>query len=379
MTYHDDPRPSRRSSSRPWLIATPLAVVVALGVAWTFMWFYAASEAEAALNDWRAEQAREGRAFSCGKQVNGGFPFRIEVRCLDAAAELKDAQPPLSIKVKQVLAVAQVWNPKLIIAEFTGPLTAAPAGGAPYATATWTLAQASLRGMPAVLERASIVVDGLKLSGAAPGTVLFDSRHAEFHARVQFGSWPSNPAFDLALKLEAATAPAVHAYMAQPFDADVLAVLHGLKDFSPKPLAVRLREWQAAGGKLEIQSARLVQSEALATTSGVLALTQQGRLDGTLKLSAAGLERYLPTMGEGRGGALSLDRAAPALNAIERAVPGLGARLAPQAPNLQAGLLALLGQPADIEGKRGVTVPVRFTDGAAAFGPIPLGEVPALF
>ena len=45
----------------------------------------------------------------------------------------------------------------------------------------------------------------------------------------------------------------------------------------------------------------------------------------------------------------------------------------------QAGLLGLLGQPVEIEGKRGVTVPVRFTDGAASLGPIPLGQVPAAF
>ncbi|MBV8838354.1 MAG: DUF2125 domain-containing protein [Alphaproteobacteria bacterium] len=379
MTYHDDLHPSRRESQRPWLIALPLAIVVALGVAWSFMWYYAAGAAETAIAEWRAQQAKDGRAFSCAKQETGGFPFRIEVRCLDAAAELKDAQPPLTIRVKQVLAVAQVWDPKLIIAEFTAPLTATQAG-APYATATWTLAQASVRGMPAVLERASIVVDGLRLNSVAQGNpVLFDSKHAEFHARMQFGSWPSNPALDLALKLEAATAPTVHAYMAQPFDADVLAVLHGLKDFSPKPLNVRLREWQANGGKLEIQSARLAQGEARATSTGLLGLTQQGRLDGTLKLAAAGLERYLPTMGEGRGGAMSLDRAAPALNAIERAVPNLAGRIAPQQPNLQAGLLALLGQPVDIEGKRGVSVPVKFTDGQASFGPIPLGQVPALF
>ena len=60
-------------------------------------------------------------------------------------------------------------------------------------------------------------------------------------------------------------------------------------------------------------------------------------------------------------------------------MPGLGARLAPQAQTIQAGLLALLGQPVEIEGKRGVAVPVRFTDGNASFGPIPLGQVPAAF
>src|SRR6185436_12858979 len=105
-----------------------------------------------------------------------------------------------------------------------------------------------------------------------------------------------------------------------------------------------------------------------------------GRLDGALQVAVAGIERYLPALGGDRRGApLSLERAAPALNAIDRAVPGLAARVAPQAQALQAGLLALLGKPVDIEGKRGVTVPVRFTDGAAALGPIPLGQVPPAF
>ena len=68
MTYHADLAPSRR----PWLIATPLAVVVALAAAWTALWFYASSEAEVRLNDWRAQQARSGRVFNCASQTVGG-------------------------------------------------------------------------------------------------------------------------------------------------------------------------------------------------------------------------------------------------------------------------------------------------------------------
>ena len=94
----------------------------------------------------------------------------------------------------------------------------------------------------------------------------------------------------------------------------------------------------------------------------------------------AGIERFLPTIGGEQGSSLNLNRVAPALNAIDRAVPGLAQRVPPQKQQtLQAGLLALLGQPAEIEGKRGVAVPVRFTDGAASFGPIPLGRVPPAF
>ena len=377
MTYHAELRPRRGR----WLIAAPLVLVLALAAVWTGVWFYAAAEAEQRLEAWRAEQARSGRTFACGSQSVGGFPFRIEVRCADASVEVKDAQPPVAIQLRQILAVAQVWDPKLIIAEFTGPLTAADPGGPPYVTASWSLAQASLRGTPRAPERASIAVDGLKLVGSGAGNVLFDSRRAELHARMQFGSWPHNPAVDLAAKLAAAVVPGAHALTEQPFDADILAVLHGMKDLAPKPLPARLRDWQAAGGRLEVQSARLAQGESLAHATGTLALSQRGRLDGALKLTVAGIERLLPTIGgDASSPSLSLGRVAPALNAIDRAVPGLAQRIQPQKQQaLQAGLLALLGQPAEIEGRRGIAVPLRFSDGAASFGPIPLGQLPPVF
>jgi hypothetical protein len=376
MTYHDELRPRRRH----WLIAAPLILVLLLAAAWSGVWFYAAGEAEVRINDWQAQQAKAGRVFACGKQTVGGFPFRIEVRCANAAVELKDTQPPIAIRLKDILVLAQVWDPKHLIAEFTGPLSVSDPGQAPQVTATWTLAQASVRGTPSVPERASITADDLKLIDAS-GSPLFDSKHAEFHARVQFGSWPHNPAIDLAIQMAAAAAPAVHVMAAQPFDAAIQAVLHGVKDFAPKPLPMRLREWQAAGGRLEIQNARLAQGDALASATGTLALSQLGRLDGALRLTVAGIERFLPTIGGERGGpALGLDRVAPALGAIDRALPGLAQRVPPQKQqSLQSGLLALLGQPAEIEGRRGVTVPLRFTDGAASLGPIPLGQVPPAF
>jgi len=379
MTYHAELAPRR---GRSWLVATPLIFVLVLAAAWSGLWFYASGEAETRINAWQAEQAKAGRTFACGNQAVGGFPFRIEVRCTKVSVELKDAQPPIALKLNEILIVTQVWQPTMLIAEFTGPLTASDPGQPPYLTAAWTVAQASVRGTPQTPERASIALDDLKLTGAAPGNPpLFDAKHAEFHARVQFGSWPQNPAIDLVTKLVAATS-GIHPIAAQPFDADILAVLHGMKDFAlNKPLPARLREWQAAGGRLEIQNARLAQGDSLATATGLLALTQRGTLDGTLQLNAANIEKLLPTLTGGKGGpALALDRAAPALNAIDRAVPGLAARIAPQQQQaLGAGLLALLGKPVEIEGKRGTSLQVKFSDGNASLGPIPLGQVPAVF
>jgi hypothetical protein len=374
MTYHPELAPRRRS----WLIAMPLMLVIVLGTGWSGFWYWAAGQAETRINDWQAQQAGAGRVFTCGKQTVGGYPFRIEARCTDVSVEVKDTRPALALRLKEILVISQIWDPKLFIAEFTGPLAASDPGGAPYATATWTLAQASVRGTPNQPDRASIVADDLKLIDAS-STPLFDAKHAEFHARVQFGSWPNNPAVDLATSLKAASAPGLSPYVREPLDADILAVLHGMKDFVVQPLPLLLREWQGRGGRFEIQSVRIAQGETLATATGTLSLTQAGRLDGALQLNVAGLEKLLPAIAQQKGVALSLERAAPALNAIDRAVPGLGARLAPQAQNLSAGLLGLLGKPVEVEGKRGVSVPLRFSDGNATFGPLPIGQVPSVF
>ena len=76
MTHLAELEPRRR---RHWLIAVPLAIVIALGVAWTALWFYAAGEAETRLNDWQEQQAQGGRVFTCASRSVGGYPFRIEV------------------------------------------------------------------------------------------------------------------------------------------------------------------------------------------------------------------------------------------------------------------------------------------------------------
>src|SRR3954471_22608322 len=103
MTYHAELAPRRR----PWLIALPLVLVVVLAAAWSGFWYYASREAEARINDWQAQQAKAGRLFSCGSQTVGGYPFRIEARCSDVAVELKDTQPPVALKLKQILVLSQ--------------------------------------------------------------------------------------------------------------------------------------------------------------------------------------------------------------------------------------------------------------------------------
>jgi hypothetical protein len=342
---------SRRSR---WILA-PLLVVLALAAAWTGFWFYAARTADRVMAAWIEREAGVGRLYTCASRTIGGYPFRIEARCTDPTVELRGGSAPVVIKARQVLAVAQVYQPDLVIAEVTGPMTITEPGATAPLAADWSLLQASVRGLPTAAERVSLVVQGPKLErvGANAEPIMRGER-VEFHVRRSPSSDTGKPAYDLATRVSAAVVPALPALAARPLNAEAAAVLSGVSDLSPMPVAARLRAWQAAGGRLGITTIRLQQGEAVAVAKGELGLSAHGRLEGALTITAAGFEELtrmlgLPTVAQG---------------------------------GRQAGILAglsILGGQAELEGKRAIAMPLRFNDGTVFLGPLPLGQIAPLY
>jgi hypothetical protein len=389
---------SRKSS--PWLIAVPTAILVLLGVIWSGFWYWSTATAEATMTTWRAREAEAGRVYGCATTNFGGYPFRIEVDCAEPSVE--DRATALSIRARNLAAVAQVWDPTLVIGEITGPLTVAPLGGSPTATIDWTLAQASLRGAPGAPERLSITIDKPNLAAAPSGGPLAAAEHLEFHGRFAAESTPGHPVLDLALDLKNATAPAlVSAFgtfgplASASTDLSLVAVLRGAPDLAPKPLGQRLREIQTANGRLDITNARLQQGDLIATATGALGLTARGTLTGDLRLTVVNFTKLIPLLGIDRAVAQAvpqdaLNRFAPTLDWL---VPGLGNALRGRnnaggnAPGSGAnpdmttamGAVALGGQQTELEGQRAVTLTLRFDDGVAFLGPLRLGQVPPLY
>jgi hypothetical protein len=68
-----------------------------------------------------------------------------------------------------------------------------------------------------------------------------------------------------------------------------------------------------------------------------------------------------------------------ALNSLDRVIPGLGGLARQRAGLGVAAGAALLGQPAELDGKRAVRLPLRFVEGEMQLGPIRLGRVGPLF
>jgi hypothetical protein len=291
--------------------------------------------------------------------------------------------------------VAQVYDPKLLIAEFTAPATISDRGQQTSMIVNWSKAHSSVVGLPAVPQRASITFDDASV-GRVDGPVqapIAGAKHVELHGRLAEGSALDRPVIETVLQIEGGSVQGLHPLLVQPFDADVRTMLSGLKDFSPKPWPERFREIQAAGGHVEIVQSRIAQGELIAVAAGTLGLTAAGRLDGELQMTVAGIEKVIPALGiekmleEGVPQA-TLDRVAPGvktkdvnnlLGALDRAIPGLG-KVVKQNANVgvTAGINAL-GKEAVLEGKKARAFPLRFVDGTVFLGPLKVAQIPPLF
>jgi hypothetical protein len=360
---------------RRWPLFVPFALVLLLAIAWTGLWFYAAARAEAEIAAWRAREWQAGRHQDCASQSIGGYPFRIEVRCGAATFELKGA-PTLRLSLPSVLAAVQVYDPSLLISEFKGPLDISEPDRPPRYIVNWNLGQASVRGLPSAVERASLVLESPTVSdrSVVGSDTIFRARRLELHGRPAQGSTADNPLIETVLRLDAAVADQLHHLAAKPIDAEIATVLRGVTDISPKPWPVRFKEWQARDGQIEISKARIQQEDVIAVGAGTLKLTARGGLDGSLQVTVVGIEKVLKMfdieriMSEGQIGAT--------LSALDRLIPGLGG-IARQSAG--PSLVAALGQRTVLDGRPAVAFPVRFADGIVYLGPFQVGQVAPLF
>jgi hypothetical protein len=173
-------------------------------------------------------------------------------------------------------------------------------------------------------------------------------------------------------------------YIAAPTDAHIVGVLRGLGDFSPKPFAARLRELQAANGRLELTNARFQQGDLITTAVGAITLTPRGTLNGEIHLTVINFGKLLQVLGVDRMIAQlmpQVDKLAPSL---DRLMPGLGNVLRGNTGSTGSGAAtigaaAVGGQQTELEGQRAMTLLLRLSDGVAYLGPVKIGQIPPLY
>jgi hypothetical protein len=249
--------------------------------------------------------------------------------------------------------------------------------------------------LPATPQRASIVFDdpAIERMEGSMQVPLASAKHVELHGRIAQGSPADHPDIESVVEISQGSVQGLHPLLAQPFDADVRAMLTGLNDFAPKPWPERFREMEAAGGHIDILQSRIQQGGLVAVATGRLGLSPNGRLEGELHMTAAGIEAVIPALGidkmlEQGVPQATLDRVAPGVKtkdindlfgALDRAIPGLGKMVKQNANAGVAAGINAIGTEAELEGKKARAFPLRFVDGAVFLGPLKVGDVPPLF
>ena len=391
------PAPRRRPL---WQLFIAPGLLLIAAIAWSVFWFYASSQVDVQADAWKAREAKSGRIYDCANRSVGGYPFRLEIRCDDPSVALvsqaaNQAATPFPAKLGVSLVVAQVYDPKRVIAEFKGPATISDPADQSTFVANWSLGRSSVVGLPATPQRVSVVFDQPAID-RVQGSVqvpLAGARHIELHGRLAEGSTTTSPVIESVVQISGGSIRGLHPLLAEPFDADVRAMLSGLKDLAPKPWPARFRDIQAAGGHVEIVQSRIQQGDLIAVAAGTLGFSPSGRIEGELQMTVAGIEKVIPALGidkmleEGVPQA-TLDRVAPGvktqditnlMGALDRAVPGLG-KIVKQNANVgvAAGINAL-GKETVLEGKKARSFPLRFVDGAVFLGPLKVAQTPPLF
>jgi hypothetical protein len=386
-------RSEPRRRWRPWRFLVLAVLIVALPIAWTMLWSYAASIANQALSGWIDREAAIGRVYACGSQTVGGFPFAITIRCDNAAGAFSSNRPPVDVSAKNISFSSQVFHPTLLNGEVSSPVTLADPGKSPTFVANWSRARLALLGMPGEPQRVTVEFAKPRLdhslgdNNLGPNAgMVFQADSLKVDGRIIEGSARHNPVIEASGQWTAALAPNFHPLFAEPLQGEIDAVMRGFRDFSPKPWPVLFRELQASGGGIAIKSLRIARTDAALTGTGSFTVNAQGRLDGELRVKVAGVENIVPLLGVDQLIGQGVDRltggaGAPAqgLGMLDRLLPGLGGAVREGA---NAGLIESIkkmGEPTQLDGKPAVTLSLRVTDGIVYVGIIPVAAVPALF
>ncbi len=232
--------PRRRPLWRLFIAPVLLLIVAA---AWSAFWFYAASQVGVRADAWRAQEAKSGRYFDCGKRSVAGFPFRFEISCEDAGVKLVSQTASNTLfagKLAEILVVAQIYDPKIVIAEFKAPASIAEIGSQAPMRVNWAKARASVVGLPAVPQRGSIVFDDVaidRINASSIQVPVARARHTELHGRVAEGSPSDHPVIETVLQINDGSIQGVHPVLAEALQRRCPHQAHGAEGFCAKAMA----------------------------------------------------------------------------------------------------------------------------------------------
>lgn len=287
-----------------------IAVVVVVGL-WTAAWLWAAGEVTQQVRLLAEADGESTPRLTCGSSRVSGFPFRLDVECLDATLVDQD----LTATFAGLRASVLVYAPSHVIFSAKAPFAYADAFSGSQRRLDFGALQGSLRltttdlmrglnGEGWRIARFSLVADDLALTDTVAGEIVeARAKHLEAHlidAPERHDKAAGTAVLQAFLATKELDLPGLQVTGADTrLSAEITALPDDLRAFG-EPDA--LRRWQSAGGVLtiaELTGSQPVPDERFEIT-GELKLNGGGYPEGTLNYTTKGVldrfSQFLPTV-----------------------------------------------------------------------------------
>jgi len=331
MTQYETPETAPQAVSRLGLYL-PTGLLLLLAIGWSGFWAFASNKADEALSTWMVAEKANGRTWECAGKEIGGYPFRIELQC----ASIKFASTHMKADLGAFHAAAQIYSPKLILADVSGPLQINSAGV--QNIFSWANMRVSLR-FNGALERFSMNISDFK-AGELADSALLTAKMVEFHLRTDTARPREDRAADIVINMNEVRASGLDMLIG---NREITTI--NLSGTVTQALRLHMGNWQSAleswraqNGQIFLESGRLTKGPFSIEGKGALGLDPAHRIQGELMVGARGVGPI-----------------------VSRFVPGNAAQL--------AGAL--------LERKDGsaVQLPLRMQEGRVSFGPLRTGPI----
>jgi hypothetical protein len=291
-----DPKRQATPQARRFALIA-LAVVAALGAIWSGLWYYLASQTEAAIIEAIVREAKFGHEFSCESRHISGFPFRLEARCDKAKLEIAGAQGATSVTLPSLSGVGRIGDPGRVLIEAKGPLSI-ERPGQPPAAIDWRSLQANV--LPT---QKDILVEAPTLQvGDGQNRIAATADRLAIRLRPDPNDAPHDDAAEVTASLSRLTSAIADSVTGNtaPIDLAVTlsvsqaSMLQGRDEKSAPP---PLEQWRLAGGRLRIAQANASKGALGANLSGEVALDDAHRVAGRVDVALEGADTLLSKLG----------------------------------------------------------------------------------
>jgi len=362
------PPASPRKAAR-WALYLPYVLLLLVAVGVSAFWFIARDRVNDAVDAWLTTEAGRGRQWTCPERTLSGFPLRFEISCTRPTfdGQLGDGRR-VQGEMAGFTAVAQIYDPNLVVLDFRGPVTVREQGRPDGVRLAWEGFSLSVRRTANAFSRLSAYMKKPVLAAVdgQGGEALIGRADAwEAHVRPDPAAPNGDDMWDVASQLVKASVPAADALLGNqsPMTVELQAGLNRAGLFAKGAGPAQIDAWRAAGGRLKVALLKLTRGDQIVEARGELGVDDLRRLSGQLDVKAAGVSELLARLTGRRGGMGGL-----LAGGLAMLGGGQGAQQQGGAAGGQPSGPALTQMP-----------PLVFADGRLMIGPFPVMRLQPLY